>query len=176
MVNWATVTGQREDEHVNELTLENRLGLNALLDRLVADGDSFSRADAEALISQLPLSRKPSVVQVSGRWRGTTRHDGYAAGHGRVTLDDTRERSLELGQDNCWRIGGYKVEHRPGIIEIALMWSDTMEVADGQVCRLMYDRRSGQPSAMYLARDLSFSMGALHVTYWRVFDFWKRPA
>lgn len=155
---------------MHDISVERRLEINAVIDRLVADGNTFDAADAEELISKLPLSARSSLFQIDGRWQGTSSQQGYAAGHGQATIEDEEEKSLRVGKDRRWRIGGYQIDHVPGMIEISLLWVDTLDDASGKVCRLTYERASKRPVAMYLARDLSFSIGRMQVTYWRVFD------
>lgn len=160
---------------MNTITIGDRLTLNALIDRLVANGDTFSADDAAELIAKLPFSPRSSSFQMKALWTGGSKQSGYAAGHGSATIKEDEEKSFGVGQDGRWRIGGYHLEHVSGMIEITLMWADTMEDATGKVCRLTYDPPSNRPLAMSLARDLSFSIGPLHVTYGRAFDPWKRP-
>lgn len=160
---------------MNTISIGDRLTLHALVERLTADGDTFSAVDAEELIAKLPLSPRSSAFQMKALWTGSSSQTGYAAGRGTTTIKEDEEKSFTVGRDGRWRIGGYDIEHAPGVIEISLMWADTLEDATGKVCRLTYDPASKHPLAMSLARQLSFSIGPLHVTYGRAFDPWKRP-
>ncbi|QFR34015.1 hypothetical protein [Ancylobacter sp. TS-1] len=158
------------------ISLEDRLAINALVDALVADGDRFDTAQAVELITKLPVSPRSSPFGFSARVSGEGTSQGYAAGIGNTSVTSDETKTFTAGSDRRWRIGGYAIEHKPGLIEISLLWEDTLEDRTGKACRLTYDPASRQPIAMLLARELSVSIGPLFVTYGRVFDAWKRPA
>lgn len=158
------------------IAINDRLVIHALIDGLVADGPTFDARAAEDLISRLPFSSRSSALQIMGSWRGSDTTTGHAAGVGNASVTDETDKAISVGTDGRWRIGGYKIDHSPGTIEIALMWEDTFEDASGKVCQLTYDPVTKRPLAMLLARDLSFAIGPLHVTYGRKFDPWKLPA
>lgn len=158
-----------------DIPMQTRLTLNALLDRLVADGDVFDRADAQELINLLPLSPRSSPFQFLLSWTGSSTRRGAAPGHGDVSIKDEEDKSFALGRDRRWRIGGYKVGHEPGAIEIARMWDDTRIGVDEKICRLIYDYGSRLPQAMELSRERPFALGPL-VFISRTFDLWKTPA
>lgn len=158
------------------ISLEDRLAINSLVDTLVADGDRFDAGQASQLIAKLPLSPRSSPFGFTAKVSGEGTSQGYAAGIGDTSVAGEETKTFTAGTDRRWRIGGYKLEHKPGLIEISLLWEDTFEESTGKVCRLTYEPTSRKPVGMFLARDLSVSIGPLHLTYGRVFDPWKRPA
>lgn len=147
------------------MTTVDRFALNAILERILADGETFDPADAMALIQAVPLT-KPGIPF---RWKysGTSRGrgvEGYASGLGNVS--DDRERKVEkeggFGSD-ALRVGGYKLIHRPGEILIELMWSDHRRLLDrgdgpSQSAVLRYNRLTKQPKDLRIERIVPFTL------------------
>lgn len=154
-----------------------RFEANAIIDRLVADGETFDQDDARRLIELVPVHRRPYRFSFSGLFRSpSSSATGQAAGVGDVKVDEeASEKSFSVNAPRQHRIGGYVVTHEPGEIEIGLMWADTREDATGERCCLYYDLGSGAPRELRLCeqRDARF----LFLVFTRlVFRPWKLPA
>lgn len=152
-----------------------RLRINAILDTLVSDGSTFPATAAADLIRLLPLSQKSSAVQAEVKWSGDSSATGSVTASGPSSINSNQDREIRMGADNRDRIGGYRVEHSPGRIDIALMWGD-IGPERKPTARLVYDRRTQSPIRMLLSRDHYFRLGMVKVTYWRSFNAWKLPA
>ncbi|MEZ0169512.1 hypothetical protein [Microvirga sp. TS319] len=157
------------------LNAQARFEANSLIDRLVADGDTFPAEAARRLIDLIPIApraRWSFIGRFSGQEPGVK---GHAAGIGDVKLDgDRTEKSVTLNTPQSHRIGGYTVTHTPGQISIDLMWAETKLDQTGQSCSLEYDPVTREPKAMQIAtqRTLSFFfMSFGYVTYVP----WKKP-
>ncbi|SHO65792.1 hypothetical protein SAMN02745172_02439 [Pseudoxanthobacter soli DSM 19599] len=152
-----------------------RLRINAMIDTLVSDESTFPAATAADLIRLLPLSRKSSMLQVEAQWSGDNSSARGVTASGPSSIDSTEDREIRIGADNRDRIGGYRIEHSPGRIDIALMWDD-IGPERKPTARLEYDRRTRSPIRMLLSKDYHFRFGMAKLTYWRKFNLWKLPA
>ncbi|GAB4072889.1 hypothetical protein KHC28_08130 [Ancylobacter sonchi] len=141
--------------------VDDRLVIHALLDDLVEDGTSFDTTKATQLIARVPITQKSSPFQFRSAWNSSTSQSGYAAGIGQSSIKEDEEKSVEIGADRRWRIGGYKIEHEPGQLDIELMWADTKRDPTGSLCRLTYDPPSGRPSMLYLGEQRGLKLGPL---------------
>ena len=139
------------------MTLAERLEANAILDRLVADGPTFSASDARRLIALIPM-RKPRKFTFAFDLRlPGTKSRGHAAGHGDVEVEEQGEtKTWSSDPESVLKIGGYEVTHTPGSIKIALMWSQTKLDQSGQSCGLVYDEATGEPREMTIARQVAW--------------------
>jgi len=152
----------------------SRLEAHALIDQLVQDGDTFSRETAARLIALVPVQSKkalPISIGVSGTTVGPETK-GHAAGVGDVSLKgDEKTFSAETSGDVPWRLGGYKVVHRPGKLTIERMMS-VVPGQPGRTCEVLYD--ASGPTRMDLSK-------AREVGFWRLRAIvetmgpWKRP-
>ena len=116
-----------------ELTVEAWLEAHALLDRLVAEGETFARDDAVRLITLIPVAprRRFSFTGVFKSPGPGLR--GRAAGIGDVEVDgEGRKKQVSWNAPSVHLIGGYVVTHTPGQIAIELMWSETCDEQSGQ--------------------------------------------
>lgn len=158
------------------MPLADRLEANAILDRLVADGPTFAAADARRLIALIP-PRKPRRFTLNlGLIRPGTKTRGHAAGHGEVEVDERGEtKTWSSNPDPILKIGGYEVAHVPGMVEIALMWSETHLDWSGQSCTLTYDVVTGAPREMRIARQAMIGFLGFHLATIRYVP-WKAPA
>jgi hypothetical protein len=118
------------------MNVQTRLEANAILDRLVADGPTFSRNDARCLIELIPVAPR-SRFAFKGIFKGPSSNiRGHAAGHGDVELKgESKEKTITLNVPASHRIGGYVVMHTPGSIYIELMWAETK--MDQAACSIM---------------------------------------
>ncbi|MGY2051414.1 hypothetical protein [Methylobacterium sp. JK268] len=156
------------------LSLADRLECNAILDRLVADEPTFAEDDARRLIRLLPLRpRRRLSLNLDLMLPGSTSR-GYAAGHGDVALDEEGVRKSWSTDAVPHKIGGYEVTHEPGVITIKLMWAETRLDLTSQSCQLLYDRLTGRPREMRLARQVSFRLLIIQFAYVR-YEPWKLP-
>ncbi|WP_404378619.1 hypothetical protein [Caenispirillum salinarum] len=147
---------------------------HAILDRLLDDAsDVFDRADAARLVGLIPAERRSRwwpTFEFLGRWSGGATR-GAAAGVGDVSLEDG-EQAVEFtaGGDVLWRIGGYKVTHRHGILTITQM----MREDDGPECHLRY-RGQADPHVLEIVVDRAVRFGPVTFTV-GLPQVWKRPA
>ena len=158
------------------MNVQTRLEANAILDRLVAVGPTFSRNDARCLIELIPVAPS-SRFAFKGIFKGPSSNiRGHAAGHGDVELKgESKEKTITLNVPASHRIGGYVVMHTPGSIYIELMWAETKMDQSGSSCLLDYDIASKEPEEMRIAAQKSLSVLFLtfnYISYVR----WKQPA
>lgn len=143
----------------------DRFALNAALERLLGEADTFDEADAAMLIASVPLT-KPGIPF---RWSytGTDRSrgvEGYASGHGNVTDGSERTVKKEGGRGtDALRVGGYTIVHRPGTIVIELMWAEHRRIIDqghgpSQAAMLHYHRVTKQPRELRIERVVPFTL------------------
>ena len=158
-----------------QLTATARLEAHALIDRLVADGDTFAPSDARRLIALLPQT-KSTRFSVTGRFKGRGgRVKGHAAGIGPVEMKgEGREKRISLNAPAIHRIGGYEVTHTPGHIGIALLWHQSRLDRSGQSCALVYDAVTGEPQEMRIARQRTVQLLFLSLSYVS-YAHWKTP-
>ncbi|MCB4767457.1 hypothetical protein LGR54_02465 [Ancylobacter sp. Lp-2] len=149
--------------------------IHALLDGLVEDGDSFDTATAAELIARVPITLKSSPFQFKSAWNGSTTQSGYAAGVGQSSIKEKEEKSVEIGTDRRWRIGGYKIEHEPGQLDIELMWADTKLDPTGSLCRLTYDPPSRRPLMLYLGEQRALKLGPPALQLWPLLQAMEAP-
>ncbi|MCB8823314.1 hypothetical protein [Microvirga rosea] len=152
-----------------------RLEANAIIDRLVMDGATFSSNDARRLIELIPVAPSTRLsFKGSVKSRGSG-FKGHAAGIGDVEMKgETKEKTLSLNVPTSHKIGGYIVTHTPGSIGVELMWGETQPDQTGQSCSLVYDVKTGEPQEMLLASQKSLSL--LFFTFSYVsFVPWKKP-
>jgi len=152
-----------------------RLEANSLIDRLVADGDTFPAEAARRLIDLIPVAPR-ARVSFMGRFLGQGPDmKGHAAGIGNVKLQgDRTEKSVTLNTPQAHKIGGYTVTHTPGQITIELMWAETKPDQTGQSCTLEYDPATRHPEAMRIAAQKTLTF--LFLTFGYVtYVPWKTP-
>lgn len=130
----------------HQLDMAGRLEAHALIDHLVADGETFARSDTWRLIALLPLT-KVARFSFTGMFKsGGGSLKGHAAGVGPVEMkEEPREKRVSLNAPAIHRIGGYEVTHTSGHIGIDLMWHQTRLDRSGQSCALIYDVATGEP-------------------------------
>ncbi|MEZ0171134.1 hypothetical protein [Microvirga sp. TS319] len=157
------------------LTAQARLEANSLIDRLVADGETFPAEAARRLIDLIPITR-PARFSFMGRFSGRGPDvKGHAAGIGDVKIEgDRTEKRLTLNTPQTHKIGGYTVTHTPGQIIIELMWAETKPDQTGQSCTLEYDPATRQPKAMQIAAQKSLTFFFLVFGYVTCVP-WKKP-
>lgn len=157
------------------MNVQTRLEANAILDRLVANGSTFSRNDARRLIEVIPVTPR-SRFAFKGIFKGPGPSiRGHAPGHGDVELkEESKEKTITLNVPASHRIGGYVVMHTPGSIYIELMWAETKLDQSGSSCLLNYDRASKEPEEMRIAAQKSLSLLFLTFNYISYVS-WKRP-
>jgi hypothetical protein len=152
-----------------------RLEANALIDRLVANGATFSYVDAQRLIDLVPVTRAPRFSFIGTFSSGGGNLKGRAAGAGDVEMkEEGRERRLALKTPTIHRIGGYEVTHRPGEIRIDLMWHQTRLDRSGQSCALIYDIKTRAPREMLIAQTRTLRLLVIQLSYVS-YGPWKTP-
>jgi hypothetical protein len=158
------------------MDIPTRLEANAIIDRLVADGQTFSREDARRLIDLIPVTAN-SRFSFKGSFKGPgSGIKGHAAGVGDIEMKgETREKQVSLNTPTSHKIGGYIVTHTPGHIAIDLMWSDTKGDKTGQSCSLIYDLGTKEPEEMHIAQQKTLAIFFLSFAYISYVP-WKRPA
>ncbi|WP_201752207.1 hypothetical protein [Microvirga arsenatis] len=157
------------------MDVQTRLEANAIIDRLVADGSTFSRDDARRLIDLIPVT-PGSRLSFSGIFKGPgSRFRGHAAGLGNVEVDEeSKEKRITLNEPASHRIGGYVVTHTPGAITVELMWAETKLDQTGLSCQLVYDARTKEPQELQIAAQKSLSLLFLTFSYISYIP-WKQP-
>lgn len=158
------------------MTLAERLEANAILDRLVADGPTFSVSDARRLIALIPMRKSPRrFTFMFGLSLPGTKRRGHAAGHGDVEVEEEGEtKTWSSDPAPILKIGGYEVAHTPGSIKIALMWSETKLDQSGQSCDLVYDEATGEPQKMMIAQQATLQFLVFQFANVRYVP-WKTP-
>ena len=152
-----------------------RLEANAIIDRLVMDGPTFSADDARRLIELIPVTPSTRLSFVgSFKTRGSS-FKGHTVGIGDVEMEgEAKEKTFNLNVPASHKIGGYIVTHTPGSMVIKLMWGDTRTDQTGQSCSLVYDVRTREPQDLLLASQKSLTL--LFFTFSYVsFVSWKKP-
>jgi hypothetical protein len=160
---------------VKAIPTSDRYQINAIVDRLVGDDPHFALDDARELIRLTPITKR-ALLGGSILWPGRTdRTSGYSPGVGNIDQKDTKEAKTMKFGDVGHRVGGYKIEHRPGSIVIALMWAETNPLKEGQHARLRYDRATREPIDLQIEviRTIKF----LGIVELGMGDFvhWKAP-
>jgi hypothetical protein len=161
------------NEHT--IDLNARLEAHAILDRLVADGPTFSTEDARRLIELIPLAPSSRIS-----FRGVFRRrgpgaKGHAAGIGDVNLEgEEKQSTFTLNVPASHRIGGYVVTHTPGHLDIELMWAETRADRTGQSCSLIYDVDTKEPEEMRIAVQKSLTVLFITFNYISTIP-WKTP-
>lgn len=154
-VSTADAVIENREGGVRMLTINERFEINAAIERLLADGAAFDPGDAGLLIEKVPLSRKRN--EISFRYEDHTPDkgvEGFASGLGNVRIDAGKPRVKEIGLlPDVIRVGGYKILHRPGKLQVELMWADTnIDLATGtkqdRSVILLYDRLSKRPRVL----------------------------
>jgi hypothetical protein len=159
----------------NAMNVQTRLEANAILDRLVADGSTFSRHDARRLIELIPVTPS-SRFSFKGIFKGPgSSVRGHAPGHGEIALnEEAKERTVTLNVPASHKIGGYVVTHTPGSINIELMWAETKADQTGLSCLLVYDVPTKEPEELRIAAQKSLSL--LFITFNYIsYIAWKQP-
>jgi hypothetical protein len=159
----------------NEMNVQTRLEANAILDRLVANGSTFSRNDARRLIDLIPVTPS-SRVSFEGIFKGPgSSVRGLAPDHGEIAMtEEAKEKTITLNVPASHKIGGYVVTHTPGSINIELMWAETKADQTGLSCLLVYDGPTKEPEELRIAAQKSLSLLIFTVNYVSYIP-WKKP-
>lgn len=156
------------------ISLATRMELNAIVDEMAADGTTFPADRARRLIELVPLTPKPSAVQVGASWSspGRAAEALTDTGHTASAGGGTEAGGFTVGSDGTFRVGQWKVGHRPGVVEIGRVMEGRMEPRG---CRLRYDRGSMAPVDMQWQRWTRLGIGGLGVSVMTGWGAWKRP-
>ncbi|SCZ00724.1 hypothetical protein [Microvirga guangxiensis] len=153
-----------------------RLEAHAIIDCLVADGQTFSREKARRLIELVPITRHRRLSYIGAfKSRGSS-FRAHAASVGDVNLQgEPYEKKVTLNVPPSHKIGGYVVTHTPGHIAIELMWSNTQSDHTGQACAMTYDARTREPEAMSIAVQKTLTVLFIRLAYvsfvpWKTLD------
>ena len=157
------------------ISLAARMELNALADEIAADGDTFADASARRLIALLPLTPRPSALQLGASWPapGGLARALTDTGHTASAEGGEGEAGFTLGSDGTFRVGQWKLGHRPGAVEIGRVMEGR---AEPRQCRLRYDRATGAPLDMQWRRWMRLGFGRVTVSVVAGWRLWKRPA
>jgi hypothetical protein len=150
----------------------------ALVEALTEPGERFSSSSARELIALIPLNRggrAPLQLDVGYTGPGSI-VEGAAVGGGTAAAHrEDDEKRWAFGQPVTWRCGLYKLDHDPGRLTIAQLFADTVEDDTGRQCRLIYNRRTGEPLTLELLVQQAVNLGPFRLALSR-FRPWKRPA
>ena len=157
------------------ITLAARMELNAIADEIAADGSTFPGALARRLVDLLPLTPRPSALQVGASWSapGGVAEALTNTGHTASAGGGEGKGGFTLGTDGTFRVGQWKLGHRPGIVEIGRVMEGRTEPRQ---CRLRYDRTSKAPVDMQWQRWMRLGLGRVSVSVMAGWRPWKRPA
>lgn len=157
------------------MNVQTRLGANAILDRLVANGSTFPRNDARRLIELIPVT-PPSGLSFQGIFKGPgSSVRGHTPGSGDVDLkEEAKEKTITLNVPDSHKIGGYVVTHTLGSSNIELMWAETKIDQSGLSCLLVYDPRTQEPEELRIAAQKLLSLFFLTFNYISYVP-WKQP-
>ena len=152
-----------------------RLEANALIDRLVATGSTFSSADARRLIEIVPVTRAAKFSFI-GTLMSPGRHlKGEAAGVGDMTMrEEKTERRVALKAPPVHRIGGYEVTHAPGEIGIEPDVARDADRPKRAELRAGLRRHTGELQEMLIARHRVLRLFVLRLSYVSYIP-WKTP-
>ena len=152
-----------------------RLEANAIIDRLVMDGPTFSADDARRLIELIPVAPSTRLSFIGSFKSRGSGFKGHAAGVGDVQMNEEgNEKSLSVNVPASHKIGGYVATHTPGSIHIELMWRETRVDQTGQSCSLVYDIKTREPQELLLASQRSLTLLFFTFRYISLVP-WKKP-
>jgi hypothetical protein len=160
--------------------MPDRLLLSALADRLIfGDPQTFDPEDAQELIRLMPHVRRwhsfftdylpvfSSKVKLPG-----SASAGFAAGVGQVSMKgEGRSFEYDSRGRRIVRAGQWKLHRKGYSIQIEQVMSDDMD--EGRTA--MLDFFPGQPMEMMILRQVTLSIGPLHIGFAR-FRPWKVAA
>lgn len=157
------------------LSVSTRLETNALIDRLLVPGETFSRDEAHRLIDLIPVAPKKRVSFTGTFTSEGSSTKGHAAGIGDVEIKDGKnEKRVDFNRPVEHKVGGYVVTHMPGKMLIELMWSGTKLDQSGQLCLLTYEKRTREPREMRISVQKTLYLFIFSFS-WIGFAPWKRP-
>lgn len=156
-----------------------RIEAHSLIKAITEEDDhTFDAAKARRLVELLPVTHIPSLnVTFQNEARGKTR--AYVPGVGNVEAEQSSsQRTRTTAENGMMRIGGYKVWHELGRVQIAHMDYEFGHDLTGNVCQLEYHSVSKDPRALKLARQTTIPISLFRVNLnLRPYRFvpWKKP-
>jgi len=163
--------------------MDTRLKLNALLDKILADGETFSSEEAWEIINSIPVI-PPDDFQANFQTTSTGGGaEGYAEGIGNVQAEgDEETKTFKVGKDGIQRIGGYKIVHAPGELKIYHMWSGELASENDndkpEFCSMQYNiQDSSVTISLVFPKGVIWSLGFLTIQFSWGLDYrkWKSP-
>lgn len=157
------------------LPLAERYEANAIIERLTDSSATFDPSDAERLITIIEATASsPLRLSLFGHWtsRGPK---GHAAGLGDVGLDDESKKvEKHFGEPPTYAVGGYRVMHSPGSLQITMMWDDSEVDSTGRRCLLRYDPSTKSPISLDVAVQRTLTLLIFSFSFVS-FQPWKLP-
>jgi hypothetical protein len=156
------------------MNINERMEANAIIERMTEHDDGhFDRTEAERLISLIPVDRNaPKVTAQFSRMKRSDSAEGYAAGIGNVSMQDDKQERVDtvlIGGEKVWRVGGYEVEHKPGVMTIRKMWARNELIGAEQEAILDY-RRKAMVLRQKRRHEISFFIFGFAYATWPI---WK---
>lgn len=153
-----------------------RFSINSLIEKLSQDGDRFPADTAKELIRAIPLTTKLIAMRASLKHTrpGTSFQGATNNGASASAESDPEEITHSIGNDGRLIVGGYRIEHDAGRLDVYKMWDNPLE--DNNCMRLVYDEKSGAPLRIMLSSPKSFTIGPLKVCYGQKWTTWKTVA
>lgn len=151
--------------------------INALIEDITdPSATTFDPEKARRLVALIPAQKQP-LFSLSHRYnRKASDTTGYVPGIGTMTFGGGKSPvTIQYGPPVVQRIGGYKITHSPGSMNIALLWADTQQDQTGQSCVLRYRVRNGKPIVLKAAQSMGFRVGDEDIAF-TYYKAWKYPA
>lgn len=128
--------------HVND-----RMRANAIVEELTEFSTAFfNAAAARELIALIPVKKHNGITIIFSTSSKNDRGSAYSPGVGNIPLgEEDTKRDITINEQKKWRVGGYKVSHTPGCVEIREFWADTKEMENRRACMLIYNKKTGEP-------------------------------
>jgi hypothetical protein len=140
------------------MNIADRFKANAIIEEITSSKDEFFNAErARELIGLIPVQRVPFFTFEFNSVSHLKGSEGYSPGVGNIPFDgEANRKHVAWNGIKVERIGGYKLEHTPGELEISLMWVDSVENKTGYKCRLNYNEASKEPTQLKLFSQKEF--------------------
>ncbi len=132
---------------------------NALIHKITSSKDAFFDAvAAKKLVATIPVTHGSPISFERSIEESSSDVKGYSPGFGQISIDGrSRRTEWSSNAEDIQRVGGYKIEHKPGVMSIEELWAGTYEDQSGTKCVLYYDKKTKEPLNLKLLKMHSFS-------------------
>jgi len=111
----------------------------------------FDAARAQRLIELVPVDRKFRIISISMKSRESTKN----------VQGETKE-DFSYNQSPVWHVGKYKIEHRPGSLNITHISADDFRDREKNRWCLTYNKTSKEPTALKTLQKCEFVFPLIH--------------